>query len=340
MKTKSFLFIVLLLLGSFTNAADGAIAASMEVTGKAKFSGLLQTWYVNDTTTGSDVQQNFKIRRAEMKFAGSVAENTKWFVMIDAAKTPDTSNDAKVLQDLGFGFSLFPYLEVTVGQMKTPSNWESSRSSGDLLLPERSMVTRRYGDRRDIGAMFNYSFLASGKIAVMFSNGANANGKSTNIDETNTSKDVNGRAEYEFPNAIKAGVYGGSQVYGTLGATKTKTIVGGDLVYELDPLFAAVDYVSAKDNNVDDAGEMVTLGYKIFPNLQLVLRYDLLTTGATPVNSEVASASLNYLIAKTNSEIQVSYSGMKNAKGSGGQYTIDTVNKNGDLVNIAFLSKF
>ncbi len=332
------------ILSGFFYLPVTVFAETLEVGGKAKLNGLLQTWFVHDTTTGSAVEENFKIRRAEVKLSGSVVEGTRWFAVMDIAKTLKYAtpqiDDGKVLQDIGVGFNITPYLEIVMGQMKTPMNWESGRSSGDLLLPERSMVTRAYGDRRDIGVMFNYNFLENGKINFMVSNGVNSNGKSTNLDETNSSKDVNARAEYDF-GKNKLGLYGGSMVAGDQTGTKTiNTQAGIDYMFEYDSWLLVLDYISTKADETETVGGVVTLGYQFASQFQLVARYENLNTKSTPEQiSEVTSASLNYQVLKTNAEIQLGYSNLRNAKGNGGSYQTQA-NISGDLTVLAFQAKF
>jgi hypothetical protein len=75
-------------------------------TGKAKFNAVLQTWAFADTTAATN-HFNFKIRRAELKFAGEMVENSRWFLMLDPAKslstnsngTINTARDNKILVD-------------------------------------------------------------------------------------------------------------------------------------------------------------------------------------------------------------------------------------------------
>jgi hypothetical protein len=117
-------------------------------TGKAKFDLLLQAWTLNDTTS-TGPKLNFRMRRAEIKFSGSVADDSRWFVMIDPTKslristtgTLTSTNDNKVLQDLGVAFSITPELEIIAGQFKIPTTAEGLESSGELLmLPETTAI--------------------------------------------------------------------------------------------------------------------------------------------------------------------------------------------------------
>lgn len=320
-----------------------ADATAMEVFAKTKFGGNLQAWYVDDHTISTDVRQNFKIRRAELKFSGNVSDGTRWFTVVDFAKAIDTSpgaKDTKFLQDMGLGFSLSKDLELVVGQMRIPGSWETLMSSGDIVLPERAMVTRSFGDRRDLGAQLIYTFLDTGKFSVMASNGVNGAGKSTNVDESNSTKDVNARLELTTKSPIVVGAYVGSQVVGDQGSTRTKSHGGIDFVYRQDPVFIAFDYVDGKENDIQTKGAVATIGYKISSKFQFVTRFDTLRKKSNPeVISEATVVSLHYFVADSNSEIRLTYTGLKNAKGNGGSYE-SALNENGDLMTLAFLAKF
>src|SRR6478609_5403076 len=97
-------------------------------TGKAKFNGLLQTWFLTDSSNPS-VANNFRVRRTELKFSGSVVEHSRWFIMVDVAKTLSTgpisqTNDNKILQDIGVAWIANENFEMIIGQMKNLTSAE------------------------------------------------------------------------------------------------------------------------------------------------------------------------------------------------------------------------
>src|SRR5690606_23829189 len=53
------------------------------------------------------------------------------------------------LQDGGISF-LSEYADVTGGQFKIPISWEGYNSSSQIVFPERALVSRYFGDRRDL----------------------------------------------------------------------------------------------------------------------------------------------------------------------------------------------
>lgn len=100
------------------------------------------------------------------------------------------TNDNKILQDLGIEYSLTPELKITAGQFKAPDTIESFTSSGELLLAERSIISRNYGDNRETGLKLSFEKEAF-KAKVMISNG----GK-TNTNDENSAKDLHARIDF------------------------------------------------------------------------------------------------------------------------------------------------
>jgi len=84
------------------------------------------------------------------------ADAPRYFLMIDPAKlvpAPGGPNIAakNMVQDFGLSYAIVPELELTVGQFKAPTTAEGLDSSGDLSLPERPLVGRTFGDKREMG---------------------------------------------------------------------------------------------------------------------------------------------------------------------------------------------
>src|SRR5205085_1236583 len=78
-----------------------------------------------------------------------------------------------MLQDVYLTFQ-FPIVDISLGQFKTPVSWEGYNSSSKLLFPERALVSRMFGDKRDLGLRLAKTFKRFGYSAGLF-NGAGAN---------------------------------------------------------------------------------------------------------------------------------------------------------------------
>ncbi|NDD91118.1 hypothetical protein EBZ37_03435, partial [bacterium] len=160
-----------------------------------KVSGLLQSWYLSDSSATS-AKGNFRVRRAELRVSGSVAENTRLSLMLDAAKNlnfTDSTKDSKVLQEVGIGYSFAQEVEFIAGQFKGLSTTEGLDSSSELLFPERSRIARKFGDKRKQGAQLHYRS-TGWQLGAMLSNGGEAN-----TNDTTTAKELALRAQADSP---------------------------------------------------------------------------------------------------------------------------------------------
>jgi hypothetical protein len=277
--------------------------------GTVKFDALLQAWVVNDTTLPTSSKWDFRLRRSEMKFSGSVAPDTRWFVMIDPAKSLKTgavvaTNDNRILQDLGVAFTLVPNLELTVGQFKTPNVAEGLDSSAELFMPERSFMARFYGERREPGAMMTWKHSITA-LNVMISNG-----QGPNVDDTTNKKDLNARLDVNAAENLQLGAFttAGDFSYGHRArwGANARTLIHG--------ITLRAEGVYANDNHVKTKGWVTEGGYAVTPMIQPVVRYDGFNANGTTADAK--SVGLNYYLSKNNSKIQAMYAWLDNMSGS------------------------
>jgi hypothetical protein len=294
-------------------AARGAETEAVKAkVGSADFSALLQGWAVNQTTVP---HLNFKLRRAELGFSGSVGENTRWFIKVDVAKALKagaiaTTNDNKILQDLGIGFTLVDGLELLVGQFKSPTTYEGLSSSAELPLPERSLSGRTYGDKRELGVMLTY---VTGilKTQAMLSNGGTAN-----TDDTNDAKDLHLRVEVNPDKQLSAGVFA---TFGDFNFN-TKGRIGVNGRYLLDDLTLRAEVVQARDASVNSTGFMADAGYLVTKEIQPVVRFDGIA-GATFTGTAI-TAGANYFVHGHNAKFSLAYAHFNNMTSALGSYTL------------------
>jgi hypothetical protein len=296
--------------------------------GKVKFDALLQAWMLNDTTPTSGAKFNFRIRRAELKLSGSVAENSRWFVMIDPAKSLTTgavaaTNDNKILQDLGVAFKLCPGLELIAGEFKIPTTAEGIDWAGELLLPERAFVARNYGEKREPGLMLVWQE-GTWKVSGMIHNG-----QKTNVDDVNNDKDLSFRVDATPIDMLKVGAYtqAGDYSYGTKArwganarATFSELLVRGEVVY-------------ARDSGVKSVGWVGDVAYQINDHFQPVARIEGFDNSV--FSSTAASFGLNYYFSKNNAKVQAAYTILNNMNGASGSYT-PLNDRDGSLFTVAF----
>ncbi|HEY3449657.1 MAG TPA: porin [Myxococcales bacterium] len=193
----------------------------------------VQTWFFYDRFPPSGCSASdcvtsfstFRFRRAEMGLTGELLDGKLAYkATIEPARllefvdktlkvsgTPNATVVAKqpqqsssILNDL-LATYLFTAVDITAGQFRVPVSWEGYNSSARLLFPERALVTRIYGDRRDIGLRLAKTFKHFGYGVFLF-NGAGQN----NLD-VNNGKDAAVRLEtYPIEGMILALAYYGS----------------------------------------------------------------------------------------------------------------------------------
>lgn len=331
-KNSSYSLVLALFTISLSAQAEGPESV-ISGNGKVRFGALLQTWGLNDTTA-SGAKLNMRIRRAEIKFAGSVAEGSRWIVMLDPAKTlssgaVSSTNDNKVLQDIGIAFSLSKTVEIILGQFKIPTTAEGLDSSSELLLPERSLVGRGvssdkvWGDRREPGLMFTYHENIWRAWAAM------TNGQRTNVDDATNSKDLHFRLETAPSDQIKFGAFttAGDSSY----ASRGRWGLNSRLNYQ--DLQIRVEAVHAVDQGIKSNGWDVDAAYRLGERFQPVARYEVVRNGTFEGN--VASVGLNYFYAKHGAKIQAAYSRLSDVSGTNGTYQL-SAGKQGSLAVLSF----
>lgn len=294
--------------------ADNGVVVS---TGEMKLGALLQFWAVDDTTAPAHNDVNFRIRRAEFKLTGTVAPSSRYFLMIDPAKSPSVTGDNKILQDFGVGMTFFENVEIVAGQFKIPTLDEGLRSSGELLLPERSYIGRTYGDRRETGIMIDWNPKIV-RLRVMASNGQPTPGAAaTNVNDTDSSKDVHGRFEWMITETMKIGAFGSNSQ--SVAGNSLRT--GGDFEITGARFVARVSGLTAKEINVDKTGMSVEGGFSFTDELQLAARFENHQFTSTPKSSARAvTAGVNYYVKKHNLKVQLAHTMMSHMTSVNGTF--------------------
>ena len=284
-------------------------------TGKMKLGALMQGWAVDDTTAPNNADLNFRLRRAEFKATGSVHPDSRYFIMIDAAKNPSSTGDNKILQDFGAAFMIFENFEVIAGQFKIPTTDEGLRSSTELLFPERSYFARTFGDRREAGVMLDYNGKPV-RVRVMASNGqASPGAVSTNVNEVDSSKDVNGRVDWTIIEGLKLAAFGSNSQSVVGNSLRT----GGDIEYTCPKMLVRVAGVSAKEIGIEKTGMVADVGYNLTEKLQAVARFENYQVTTAPKSSARAtSLGLNYMFEGNNLKLQLAHTMMNHFTSVGG----------------------
>jgi hypothetical protein len=318
-------------------------------------SALLQFWAFG-AHQGSDTTTTLRLRRAELRIKGEIIPKAFGFnVMIDPARaleftnknlavTPatmppssvaasqptsypllDTGANSSILQDYMITF-MSDYADVTLGQFKIPVSFEGYQGSSKILFPERALISRKYGDARDIGIKVDK------KIGKNFYYQVDVfNGEGQNKLDSNAQKDLALRLEVYPIDGITVGAVGYSSVHNRTTTATTKDRVEGDFKLDLANVLVQAEYIHGWDGatagatpRVEGAGVYGVLGYTVMDKVQPLFRigrYDpnvrgnaKYTVGERGISSapddEITSyeIGLNYMIRGNDAKLQASWS--------------------------------
>ncbi len=300
--------------------------------GKIKFGGLLQGWYAAGDRGFSNT---FRLRRAEMKFTGELMPKVKWTIMIDAAKalslrtttatvdgipvirTVGVNQSSRILQDAFITLSYIKRANLSIGQFKIPLSREGLQSSSDLDTIERALfLTDRargggLGDARDLGVMVFGSLNKQIEYQAGIFNGV---GENHNDVDQNDRKAFVGRVVFR-PSFIKGLQLGASGAIGngTRTANPRRDRLGAELVYDRDRLRIKGELMTGADGDVHRRGYYAHFGYRIFPKVEAIFRYDVFdpdirreATAATVTERDYIGG-VNYYIKDNNLKLQINY---------------------------------
>ena len=280
----------------------------------AKFNALLQGWSVqNQNTSRSD--QNLRLRRAELKLSGSIAKAPKYFMMVDPAKLVPPPNGSPIsadnmIQDMGLSYVVASGFEVTVGQFKIPTTAEGLLSAGDLSLPERSLIGRTLGDRRETGIRVSYKTNAWNATS-MLSSGRSISGLGQGM-----INDLDNRIEITPVKNLGMGIFA---VLGDGFDYSRKGRWGVNGRYSLGKFYIRDEYSQAKDGPVQSHGLVGEFGYWVSENLESIVRYETYSPNQAMQNSGKAETlGVNYYFRNYFSKLQLAASALQNMAASNG----------------------
>jgi hypothetical protein len=188
--------------------------------------------------------------------------------------------DRGILQDLYITFQS-EFADVSIGQFKMPVSLEGYGSASKLLFPERALVARQYGDKRDLGVRAEKKFGDSFYYLAGVYNGSGLN----HLDDDNE-KDITLRLEaYPVP-----GLTIGAVGYATVGKRDevVRDRLEGDLRYDANDIFVLGEYIHAWDgpkaiqgtntepSRAEGHGVYGALGYTFVKRIQPIVRVGML----------------------------------------------------------------
>lgn len=287
-----------------------------------------QVWYFvsrTETVEGADSQpadSTFRLRRAEVRAKGEIIPKlVSYFINFDVAKTtpfaPATVNvggdgtgtvtvqqpgaDRSPLQDVWITL-ITEYADIALGQGKIPVSMEGLYSASKLLLPERSRVSRFFGDRRDVGLQ------VSKKIGDYFYYQAGLyNGNGQNTTDNDREKDAGLRLEFYPIKPLTVGLVG----YSTIGERdgNARDRLEADLRWDDGKLYAQAEFHNGWDgipggaNRRQSRGLHGEAGYIFADHYQPVARIGFLDPNVDeetlPADSKLNffEAGFNYMLS-------------------------------------------
>lgn len=300
--------------------------------GPVQFHGLLQAWY----SGGNLSSDTFRIRRAEIKFTGTILPKLNWTVMFDPAKvlavnrtsaTVDgapvlvdagVSQSSRILQDAFIGYDPLKVLRFKVGQFKFPLGLEAQYANSDLPTVERAlfMSDRARGgdlaDVRDIGAMAWGSIGSPVDYQFGVFNGA---GDFQNQTDATDRKELVGRVALR-PLGRKWLQIGSSAAWssasGTAAVDPRRNRLGGELLVRPGKLTFISEVMGGLDGPVRRMGGYGHLAYR-FGSWEPLFRFDYFdpdrafeNTSATAAERDYI-AGLNYYLQEHHAKLQLNY---------------------------------
>ncbi len=292
----------------------------------------LQFWAFGANQAG-DTTTTFRVRRAELRVKGEIIPKLFGFnVMIDPARVIDantagvkstdgatTTNITNqgtitILQDYNITF-MSDYADVTVGQFKIPLSYEGYNSASKLLLPERALVSRRYGDLRDLGVKVEKKLVKQFYYQV-----ALFNGEAQNKLDTNAQKDGALRFELYPVDGLTVGLVGYAGLHNRA-TSATKDRLEADVKLDMSNFILQAEYIHGWDGRTDtarteSAGAYATIGYTIADKIQPVFRIgtfdpnvrkNLPGTGVFPRNTTSALSPNGLIDEATTYEFGLNY---------------------------------
>ncbi len=313
-------FICYLTVPVFSQTETAPDNYSLKLSSKLELRGLIHARYqMFDDTSKID---GFDIRRARLDFRGDVAPKVGYRLQLEFAGTP------KIL-DATFVYKPFDYLNVYVGQSKTPYCYDNFYSPWNLLTISRTQIDNAlsgreadlYGNQngRDIGLWLTGKISAGKEIKrpILEYHVGIYNGAGINITDDNQEKDFGAslRVSPIKDLWLSGRFYSGSgQTTAHPNVNTDRSRYGGDITYKYKNFLIEGEFLTGSDESdsltmLERNGYYVTLGYTpIKDKLQVIARIDNYDPN-TDSNDNITD---KYILAASwffnkNTRIQVEY---------------------------------
>lgn len=304
---------------------------------------LLQFWAFG-SNQGGDTATTMRVRRAELRVKGEIVPKLFGFnVMIDPARVLESNSSlalpngagnvnvanqgaVTIMQDYMITF-MSEYADVSVGQFKIPLSYEGYNGSSKILFPERALVSRRFGDQRDLGIKVEK------KLGKIYYQAALFNGDGQNRLDTNAQKDAALRLEVTPVEGVMIGGVGYAGLTNRE-TSPTKDRLEADFKLDMANFLLQAEYIHGWDGptaaaRTESAGVYATIAYTFMERMQPLFRIGRfdpnvrgnapggaqrfagnVVTPATGLTDEVNTYELgfNYYLRGNDAKLQASWS--------------------------------
>ena len=248
-----------------------------------QISGLVQARYQGFEQSG--VNNAFDLHRARLDAKGNITDKWSYEVYTEFASTTK-------LLDAYTSYKIADYLKFTAGQFKIPFSYESLTSDSQLEFIDRSQVIEALAGRskdvignqngRDIGAQISGSFAKINNLYLFDYTFGVFNGAGYDVtSDNNNHKDIVARFGVHPLKGLDFGgsLYSGEDIPAATTkvpnpVTQARNRYGIDGRYVTGPFSITAEYAHGTDGSIKRDGWYAQAGYFVFPQLQLVAKYD------------------------------------------------------------------
>lgn len=311
---------------SITLAASALTAKADE---GVKINALFQGWLTTDNSAAE--KNNFTSRRAELKFSGSAGEKARWFIALDP--TTSASATTTAARDLGAAWAMTDSLEVILGYFKTLTSAEGLAAAAKTALPEKSLVSRTFGDKRASGVQLNWKE-SMWKLGIMVSDYGATPQSITDFaaNSVTTAKDISARFDINPMEHVTAGAFYGKA------EGDVNNAMGFNAGWQDDVKSVTFEYDTAKNNasgaDVTSVG-WVAEGSYTWEHYTPAVRYE-----SFKANKDVDTANKGWTFGVSrmmdkNAKLTASYGIYDNMSGGHGQYAAATSSEKTNVMTVA-----
>lgn len=261
--------------------------------GQPRLSGFVQPGF--EYEFGDDPRSSFSVNRATIEFESQLLPLIGGRVTADLART-------EPLLDAYLQLGVPGKFELRVGQFKVPQGLERLTPETELGLIEYSLTTRKLTSLRDIGVQIGVHSPRFGIELGLF------NGEGPNSWDRNDHKDGVARVRLK---PLRFVGLGGSYYLGKTGPEWRlidRRILGAELEMEIERLSLKGELLGGVNGATELQGFYLQAGYRVWPQVQPVLRYERFDPNLNRPGDgvEIITLGLNLFLIGHN-KLQINY---------------------------------